>query len=184
MSRRSIVATVTAVAAGVLAPSVVRAEASDSAVAVPLCELRAAHDLRVQALARAIDGLSKTTPTPLLRIVAADIDRDGDLDVVATTRGLGLLVWINDGQGRLTPQRPRAPTGLRQDPPEAGFQGFGAGRDDPLQEDSSWLRLAPRQTGISLAPAAGVPPERDVTVSPDYHLSSRSPRAPPVFSHN
>ena len=43
---------------------------------------------------------------PLTSIVVADIDADGDADVVATDEALNLFVWINDGTGRLTRQRP------------------------------------------------------------------------------
>jgi len=44
----------------------------------------------------------------LTSIVVADIDRDGDADVVATDEALHLFVWINDGTGRLTRQHPAA----------------------------------------------------------------------------
>ena len=39
--------------------------------------------------------------------VANDIDADGDLDVVANDGSLELLVWINDGTGRLTRRQNR-----------------------------------------------------------------------------
>jgi hypothetical protein len=37
------------------------------------------------------------------RVATADIDRDGDLDVVMAT-DRGFLVWVNDGAGRFTSQ--------------------------------------------------------------------------------
>src|SRR5690242_16601047 len=40
------------------------------------------------------------------RIIAADIDRDGDLDVVAATEH-DFMVWMNDGFGHLNRQIPR-----------------------------------------------------------------------------
>jgi hypothetical protein len=36
----------------------------------------------------------------ILRFVVADVDRDGDSDVVASTGGSGLQIWINRGSGR------------------------------------------------------------------------------------
>ena len=36
----------------------------------------------------------------ILRFVVADVDRDGDPDVVATTGRSGLQIWINRGSGR------------------------------------------------------------------------------------
>ena len=48
----------------------------------------------------------------LVAAVTADIDDDGDLDVVATDSALNLLVWVNDGNGHLTRQRPRHSGGV------------------------------------------------------------------------
>jgi hypothetical protein len=45
----------------------------------------------------------------LVSAVAADVDADGDLDVVATDGSLDLLVFVNDGNGRYTRREP-APT--------------------------------------------------------------------------
>ena len=38
----------------------------------------------------------------IFRFVVADVDRDGDPDVVATTGRSGLQIWINRGSGRFT----------------------------------------------------------------------------------
>lgn len=38
-------------------------------------------------------------------LVAADLDSDGDVDVIASNGALDLLVWINDGTGHLTAHR-------------------------------------------------------------------------------
>lgn len=51
----------------------------------------------------------------LVALVSADIDADGDLDVIASDGSLDLLVWINDGAGHLTrryAQRPRGWSGV------------------------------------------------------------------------
>jgi hypothetical protein len=37
---------------------------------------------------------------PVRRVTAADIDRDGDIDLVATTDGAELHTWFNRGRGR------------------------------------------------------------------------------------
>src|ERR1041385_6690562 len=51
------------------------------------------------ALAR---GLAESLPPPgVLRSIAVDLDRDGDLDVVASTNDALIAVWLNDGMGRL-----------------------------------------------------------------------------------
>lgn len=38
--------------------------------------------------------------------IAADIDADGDIDVVATDGSLDLLIFVNDGKGQFTRRRP------------------------------------------------------------------------------
>jgi hypothetical protein len=68
------------------------------------------------------------TPAPLASIVVADIDRDGDADVVATDDALHLFVWINDGTGRYTQQKPA--TGARC----AGTERPNVGDDAPVAD--------------------------------------------------
>ena len=47
-----------------------------------------------------------------LRLVSADIDHDGDTDLIGITRGLRLLVWLNNGKGDFTPQLAHPTPGL------------------------------------------------------------------------
>jgi len=59
----------------------------------------------------------------LVSVIAADIDDDGDLDVVGSDGSLNLIVWDNDGTGRLT----------RKDPSPAapgGWESSGTTVDD------------------------------------------------------
>jgi hypothetical protein len=65
----------------------------------------------------------------LVSMIAEDIDADGDLDVVASDGSLGLVVWTNDGSGRLTRQEGREPTGWRSDPSVPGFADRGCASD-------------------------------------------------------
>jgi len=46
----------------------------------------------------------------LVAIVTADIDSDGDLDVIASDSALQIHVWVNDGSGHLTPRTPAQST--------------------------------------------------------------------------
>jgi hypothetical protein len=41
-------------------------------------------------------------PGTLTRLMAADVDCDGDLDLLVNTRSSGLLIWYNDGCGHFT----------------------------------------------------------------------------------
>src|SRR5947208_1875586 len=51
----------------------------------------------------------------IVRVVAIDVDRDGDSDLVALTRAPRLLVWLNDGRGHFSL---RAPCPSPQPPPK------------------------------------------------------------------
>jgi hypothetical protein len=64
-------------------------------------------------LTNAIDDLEGG----LVAAITADIDADGDLDLVATDRALNLLVWVNDGTGHFTRERPRQAAGVRTSAP-------------------------------------------------------------------
>lgn len=76
-------------------------------------------------------SLHDSTST-LTSIVVADIDRDGDADVVATDGALHLFVWINDGTGRLTRQAPAAPRSGCTAAPVRGVE-----RDEPAPSPSA-----------------------------------------------
>ncbi len=73
--------------------------------------------------------------TTLTSIVVADIDRDGDADVVATDDALHLFVWINDGTGHLTQQRPASPTGRAMDGGGPDIEGRGRASEPSTPSD-------------------------------------------------
>src|SRR5262245_19825997 len=70
----------------------------------------------------------------LRRVVVADIDRDGDADVLAAT-DRDLLVWVNDGAGRLIskPVPPAPPVALQQ--PLGSWQGRQTPNHHTIQND-------------------------------------------------
>jgi hypothetical protein len=45
----------------------------------------------------------------IIALVEADVDHDGDLDLIGATPTGEILVWINDGIGDFTPQRTSSP---------------------------------------------------------------------------
>jgi hypothetical protein len=52
-------------------------------------------------------------------LVTADLDADGDLDIVAADRSngtVGIVVWVNDGAGHLTRKEPARSTSLAGEP--------------------------------------------------------------------
>ena len=80
-------------------------------------------DLTRQSAAKQLpDGLmlpSSDVNLDVASLVAADLDADGDLDIVAadTSAGsLGIVVWVNDGAGHLTRERPADGRSLATEP--------------------------------------------------------------------
>jgi len=113
----------------------------------------------------------------LRRIVAGDLDRDGDIDVVAAT-DRGVVVWVNDGSGHLVSH-------ATPEPAIEGHTQIGLGRRVETGRDVAFQDETP--SGAMLAPGAHAPPTlvslRTITpalVSPLHRIASlESCRAPP-----
>jgi hypothetical protein len=112
-------------------------------------------------------------------VLAADVDRDGDLDVLATT-DRGVTLWVNDGAGHLRAHR----LPHRHVLEASGLGHTWRGRDvriDPTIQDSG------PQTPICVV-RAHAPPRSDVDASAAVraasplacHIHRSSPRAPPA----
>ena len=72
-------------------------------------------------------------------LVAADLDADGDLDIVAAASAngpLGIVVWLNEGDGRLTRQRPAQPHSLGVEPPNPSVEQHDSTAAASIQTDS------------------------------------------------
>jgi hypothetical protein len=54
-------------------------------------------------------GILLKTPWRVSRLVAGDVDRDGDVDLLGTTERAELVAWINYGRGRFALAQRRAP---------------------------------------------------------------------------
>jgi hypothetical protein len=112
-------------------------------------------------------------------VVAADVDRDGDLDVLAST-DRSVTLWVNDGHGHLRAHR--LPHG-----PAIEFRGPGntwRGREDRTEPT---IQGDGPPSPVSVA-RAHAPPRSDVraplvaSVAPPLASYARcsSPRAPPA----
>jgi hypothetical protein len=137
------------------------------------------HTMPIQGIA--LDG-DRDTPLPagfaatvdratsdrFVRVVAGDVDRDGDIDVVASLGSLDLIVWTNDGAGHFTrlassahpalQNQPPAPTvdgdslasneWILNDLPRAEVESLRASAiDDPASSFTALVRLATGQNG-------------------------------------
>jgi hypothetical protein len=115
----------------------------------------------------------------LVAAVTADIDADGDLDVVATDRALNLLIWVNDGTGRLTRQRPRQAGGVSTSAPGPSLERRVANLALSTLNDPPSARLGHRPQLDGTLPSAPRPPTTDSVALPAA-ASHRPSRAPPL----
>ena len=115
----------------------------------------------------------------LVSMIADDVDADGDLDVVANDGSLDLIVWTNDGTGRLSRQEARKPGSLAQKMTGPGLSDHPTGSQAVAHTSSSVLHSHP-------STASRLPNKSQArwTASPDplapHFTSTRSPRGPPL----
>ena len=121
---------------------------------------------------------------PIISIVAADIDHDGNLDLSALTERRGLHVWLNKaGHGRFAPlKKHRAPQGLgvsrgsQAAPTERGREVPAAAGDQGGSPDADAPRAGPMlqaPLGISTVPTLLFTSSADLG-------KSTAPRGPPL----
>ena len=115
-------------------------------------------------------------------LVAADLDADGDLDIVAAAANGSpdIVVWVNDGEGRLTRKLPELPKTLGAEPPAPTVDQRSTTVFASIQSASpavqticanAWLALAEQRCRLPLAPSA-------ISAT----LATLRSRSPPVLS--
>ena len=116
------------------------------------------------------------------RVIAADIDRDGDIDIIATT-GRRVTVWVNDGEGHLTSQK-RPPGGPAIDAraPATTFRGSSERSEPTTDEGAPTTALLVARAHAPPAFAAGDTAGLGVFLRVSGQLDSSAPRAPPRSS--
>jgi hypothetical protein len=112
------------------------------------------------------------------RAVTADIDRDGDLDVL-TASDHGFDVWVNDGQGRLTSQpQPHAPANAGA--PGDTWRDTDAHHDPPVQTHLSSVKAPANRSHAPPTSDARRLSALDRSVDSTAACGIRVPRAPPL----
>src|SRR5262245_39715824 len=148
------------------------------AAPVPAGEvMRISHPVDTATFARAFTAIYDVD---LRRVVVADIDRDGDADVLAATDH-DLSVWVNDGAGRLIwkPVPPAPLVALQQ--PLGSWQGRPTPNHDTIQNDAPAPRLP--SSRATAAPPDGPSTTTDFLVVARFSAAMRGPscpRAPPA----
>jgi len=82
--------------------------------------------------------IDRATSDQFVRVVADDVDRDGDIDVVASLDSLDLAVWKNDGAGHFTREPSSRHTSLQAQPTAPSVDG------DPLTSNE-WIQNGQRR---------------------------------------
>ncbi len=116
-------------------------------------------------------------------LVAADIDADGDLDIVAARNvngSLGIFVWLNDGDGRLTRQHPAQPKTLGSEPEAPSVREHQAAVAPPIQPETPAIR--PGGANAWLALPGGAYAHRRAPDALSATPATVRSRAPPVLS--
>ena len=119
----------------------------------------------------------------MVSIVTADIDGDGDLDVVASDSELQLYVWLNDGSGHFVRQRPSHASAWRTEPPGPTVQDRPGTAQVFAQNDRPSGRcehIGGRHAPIALDRAIAMPG----AATPAAAGYGSSPRAPPASLRN
>jgi hypothetical protein len=83
-------------------------------------------------------AIDRATSDQFVRVVADDVDRDGDVDVVASLDSLDLAVWKNDGAGHFTREPSSRHTSLQAQPTAPSVDG------DPLTSNE-WIQNGQRR---------------------------------------
>jgi hypothetical protein len=117
----------------------------------------------------------------IVRVVVADVDRDGDSDVVAETRGSGLRFWMNKGRGRFALRLPHLRSrALRAHHSRRIVRGLQLLHDDDnaLNDPNRLLAVLPSPLGDVLVAAAPLPLTADAPPARFTHCR-RDARGPP-----
>jgi hypothetical protein len=118
----------------------------------------------------------------ILRAITADLDDDGDLDVVTVTADVGVTLWLNEGFGHFVRQAPRHAATLTG----ADHSLAGAGRDTGPSAPTSPKWWYPRGRVALQVPIIEIR-TATVVVQPQVRASERTnqpARAPPPSGHS
>jgi hypothetical protein len=118
---------------------------------------------------------------PISSLITADLDADGDLDIVAADRsggGIGIVVWVNDGAGRLTRKAPAPKGNLASEPSAPSIDEHQATVMASVQPDGAAIATIGVNPWLTLpAGLYDLPRSNDPDSATPATLRSRSPPA-------
>jgi len=114
-------------------------------------------------------------------LITADLDADGDLDIVAadsSNGGIGIVVWVNDGAGRLTRKAPAPKGNLASEPAAPSIDERQTTVMASVQPDGAAIAAIAVNTWLTLpALLYDLPRSADPESATPATLRSRSPPA-------
>lgn len=161
-----------------LAAAVCVAEPARAATLASGAVIRSDRTVDVATFSRFIEARFSVV---LRRVIAADIDRDGDVDILAAT-DRGFFVWVNDGAGHLTAQSAKRKAAIDGTALGDTWRGDASRDEETVQNDlpspklpSGYAHAPPAPVRQSATPCAFTPRR-------DPSRGTRAPRAPPALS--
>jgi hypothetical protein len=133
---------------------------------------------RAAALTSLLDA-TDARASAAVAAVAVDIDADGDVDVVGLDRSLELLLWENDGSGRLTLKEPTERTYWFSNAEDAGLASPCTIDTSDQSDDTSPIGLDRSAEPVVARPSRALLADSSAPLC-SRTRTSRSPRAPPV----
>jgi hypothetical protein len=125
-------------------------------------------------------SVDRATSAQFVRVVAGDVDQDGDLDVVASVGSLDLMVWQNDGAGHFTRLPSSHHLAFQTQPPAPAVDGDSIVSNEWIQnDDRNAVLAAPLRPIVDAAPRSALISSID-PVTPQSGPRARSSRAPPL----
>jgi hypothetical protein len=125
-------------------------------------------------------AVDRATSAQFVRVVADDVDQDGDIDVVASIGSLDLMVWQNDGAGHFTRLLSSHRQAFQTQPPAPAVDGDSIVSSEWIQnDDRDGGLLTPLRPIVDAAPRAAPVASID-PVTPQSGPRARSSRAPPL----
>jgi hypothetical protein len=145
----------------------------DAAAALP--QLRVGERLDPPALRLLVPSADRLQ----IRVaIGADIDADGDVDVVATT-DRDLVVWINDGRGQFRRRAAHRHPIADGPPAPDSWNGDGTGAAEAVLAGTVLMPLIVVRAHAPPSDRASHLLSVHAIVRPDVCVSSRTSRAPP-----
>jgi hypothetical protein len=111
-------------------------------------------------------------------MIAADIDADGDLDVITSDSNLDLVIWVNDGHGRLSRRAARQPSSLQPEPAAPSVQNRTNIPAASVQSDPPTIVVHAKALN-HIVVHAGAVAGAYALIPPIPAVTTRTPRAPP-----